>query len=138
MMRLLTGTFFAAVCFGADFTGIWTGQLPGRNGGDPVDVAFKLEQKGTAITGKQYGDYRSSPIVEGSAAGDQAVFVVVASEQAGNQINETRIRYTAVFKDGGLEVTRQRESSTNAGNKGGVQSRGGDGRATLTLRRLGK
>ncbi len=135
MRPLLAALLFSAACSAADFSGIWTGQLPGRNGGDPIDVAFKLEQKGTTITGKQYGDYRSSPIVEGSVTGDQAVFVIVASEQAGNQINETRVRFTAVYKDGELEVTRQREASTNAGNKGGVQFRG-DTKQTFKLRKL--
>lgn len=135
-MRLFAATvLFSACAFSADFSGIWTGQLPGRNGGDPIDIAFKLEQKGTAITGKQYGDYRSSPIVEGSVTGEQAEFVIVLSEQAGNQINETRVRFTAVFKDGELEVTRQREASTNAGNKGGVQFRG-ESKQTFKLRKL--
>lgn len=135
MTRWLALIFAASAALAADFTGIWTGQLPGRNGGDPIDLAFKLEQKGNTITGKQYGDYRSSPIVEGSATGDQAVFVIVISEQAGNQINETRVRFTATFKDGELEVTRQREASTNAGNKGGVQFKG-DTKQTFKLRRL--
>lgn len=135
MRHLLAALLFQAASFAADFSGIWTGQLPGRNGGDPIDVAFKLEQKGASITGKQYGDYRSSPIVEGSVTGEQAMFVIVTSEQAGNQINETRVRFTAVFKDGELEVTRQREASTNAGNKGGVQFRG-DTKQTFKLRKL--
>ena len=135
MIRAALISLFAPVLFSADFTGIWTGQLPGRNGREPVDIAFKLEQKGAVITGKQYGDYRSSPIVEGSVTGEEAVFVIVVSEQAGNQINETRVRYSAVFKDGEIEVTRQREGATNAANKGTVQFRG-DSKQTFKLRRL--
>ena len=119
---------------GADFSGIWTGQLPTRNG-EFVDVAFQFIQKGSAITGKQYGDYQSSPIAEGSVNGDEITFTVVAQEQAGNQINDTKLRFTGVLKDGALELTRERKESKNAGNGGGVQFKG-DSKQKLTVKRL--
>ena len=119
----------------ADISGIWVGQVKNRNG-DLTDVAFQLTQKGTAITGKLYGDYGSSPIVEGKIVGNAVMFVVVGQEQSGNQINTSRLRFTGSLKDGGIELIRERERSTNAGNGGGVESRNGLPRQTLFLKRL--
>lgn len=111
---------------GADLSGIWVGKLPTRNG-DFVDIAFQFSQSGTKLSGKLYGDYRSSPIVEGIVAGELVTFVVAASEQAGNQINESRLRFTGSMKDGEIELVRERESVTNAGNGGGAQTKTGLG-----------
>ena len=134
----MRSVFLAALCAAslsaADFSGIWTGQVPTRNG-EFTDVAFRIVQKGAAITGKQYGDYQSSPIVEGSVTGEEIVFTVVVQEQAGNQINETKHRFTGALKDGALELSRQRLESKNAGNGGVVQFKG-DSKQTLTLKRL--
>jgi hypothetical protein len=91
----------------ADVTGIWVGQMPTRNG-ETVDIAFQFTQNGTKISGKLYGDYKSSPIVEGLIAGDLVTFVVLAQEQAGNQINDSRLRFTGALKDGEIELTRER------------------------------
>ena len=49
---------------------------------------------------------------------DQVSFVVIAQEQAGNQINETRMRFTGTFKAGELELTRSREGVHDAANGG--------------------
>ncbi|MCI0364404.1 MAG: hypothetical protein L0219_11005 [Phycisphaerales bacterium] len=120
----------------ADLSGIWVGQIPpGRPGGDPQEIAFKFAQSGAILSGKLYGDYRSTPILEGKVTGDELTFVVFAQEQAGNQINETRLRFTGSLKDGELELTRERESSTNAGNGGVVQFRGNT-KQTIRLKRL--
>ena len=99
------------------------------------DIAFQFAQTGSKLSGKLYGDYQSAPIVEGTVAGRLVTFVVQASEQAGNQINQTRIRFTGTLQDGVMELIRERESSTNAGNRGGVQSRG-NVRTTFKLKRL--
>lgn len=140
-MRRLTILLLATLPIAAvDLTGIWTGQVPARNN-ELQDVAFQLIQKGAALSGKLYGDYRSSPIVEGkvesSPDGDKVTFVILAQEQAGNQINETRLRYSGTLKDGQLELTRERESSTNAGNGGGTQTRvNPQAKTTIKLKRL--
>src|ERR1051325_5131724 len=105
----MTRYAFCLLLFGAlslsaaDVSGIWIGQVPTRNN-DLLDVAFKFVQNGTKLEGKLYGDYTSSAIIEGKITGDEFTFVVVAQEQAGNQINETRSRYTGVFKDGAIEM----------------------------------
>ena len=104
-----------------NLTGIWVGQIPQRNG-ELQDISFKLTQTGNTLSGKLYGDYRSSAIVEGKiSAYDQISFVVITQEQAGNQINDTRLRFTGCIHKDEIELTRERESATNAGNAGGVQ-----------------
>jgi hypothetical protein len=118
----------------ADFTGIWVGQIPARNG-DLLDIAFKLHQTGNKLEGKLYGDYQSTPIQEAVISGDLVTFIVIAREQAGNQINETRIRFTGKFNNGELELIRDREASTNAGNAGGVERRDAP-KQTFRLKRL--
>ena len=115
--------FLTAVLCGADVSGIWVGQIPARNG-ELQEIAFQFIQKGQTVTGKLYGDYGSTHISEGKITGDQISFVVVAQEQAGNQINSTRLRFTGCIQNGEIDLTRERERSTNAGNAGGVQFRG--------------
>jgi len=126
-------TWLLSLAFAADLTGIWTGQVTTRLG--PQDVTLKLEQQGTKITGKLYDDRGSSPISEGKAVGDIVIFVVAVQEQSGNQINDTRLRFTGTLRDGVLELARDRESSTIAGNSGGVFQRSSV-KQMLKLKRL--
>ena len=105
----------------ADLSGLWTGTLVGRNN-TVTDIAFQFTQKGAALSGKLYGDYKSSPIVSGTITADGLItFVVATQEQAGNEINEARVRFTGRLADGKLELTREREASTRAGSGAIVQ-----------------
>ncbi|MBM3724705.1 MAG: hypothetical protein FJW40_04690 [Acidobacteria bacterium] len=133
-MKWLCALLAAARLGAADLTGIWAGQVPGRNN-EMFDIAFQFAQAGEKLTGKLYGDYRSTPMVEGRVSGEKLSFVLVVQEQAGNQINDTRYRYEGVLKDGELELTRERVASTNAGNGGDVQFRGNT-KQTIKLKRL--
>ena len=119
----------------ADLTGIWVGRIPARNG-EMQDIAFQFRQTGTKLEGKLYGDYQSSPIVKGIVAGAALTFVVSGAEQAGNQINETRTRFTGHYGNGEIELMRERESSHNAGNSGAVEQRNNAPRQTFHLKRL--
>ena len=123
----------ALLFLAADLTGIWTGQVTTRGG--VQDVTIKLEQQGTKLTGKLYDDRGSSAISEGKTVGDVVIFVVAVQEQSGNQINDTRLRYTGTLRDGVLELARDRESSTIAGNSGGVFQRS-SAKQLLKLKRL--
>ena len=105
---------------GADLSGIWIGKMATRNG-EFQDIAFQLTQNGSKLTGKMYGDYQSTPIAVATIAGDVVTFVINAQEQSGNQINETRIRFTGKINGDEMELFRERESSVNAGNGGAVQ-----------------
>jgi hypothetical protein len=134
-MKSIAGLLLALPLVAADFTGIWVGQIPARNG-EMQDIAFQFRQTGSKLAGKLYGDYQSSPIVEGTVAGGLVTFVVSGAEQAGNQINETRTRFTGRIENGEIELTRERESSHNAGNSGVVEQRRNAPRQTFRLKRL--
>ena len=129
MRALLSALLLTLPLAAGDLSGIWVGQL------NTKDVAFQFSQKGDTLSGKLYGDYRSTPILEGKVSGDGLTFVVIAEEQSGNQINQTRLVFTGKLKDGRLDLTRQRESSTNAGNSGDSKPRAGKPEP-FTLKRL--
>ncbi len=111
----------AAVLFlsvAADLNGIWLGHMV-RPNGDKIDISMKLTQTGDRIGGKLYGDFRSNPVVEGTVTGDEVTFVVLATEQAGNEINQSRLKFTGRFVNANeLELTRERESVRSASNAG--------------------
>jgi hypothetical protein len=126
----------AAVMSAADLSGVWTGQLPGRNN-TFTDIAFKfVQQPGSgAITGKLYGDYASNAIVDGKIEGDKIEFVVVTREQRGNEINDTRFKFTGTFKDGEMELTRERQAVTKVASGEPVTVRN-DTKPVIKLKRL--
>jgi hypothetical protein len=133
-MRLAAGFLCACAAFGADISGMWMGQIPARN--QMLDIAFQFTQTGDTLSGKLYGDYESTAITEGRISGENVSFVVTAKEQAGKQINETRLRFTGTLKDGILELTRERESSKNAGNSGSAGPVRGNSKLTFRVKRL--
>jgi len=116
-------------------TGVWTGWIE-RPNGEPLDVAIQLIQKGETLTGKVYDDYKSPPVMEGKVVGDRVSFVVVVAEQAGNEIRQSRYRYEGKVVEGQIEMTRDRESSINAANGGGVQPPRNATKQTFRLKRL--
>src|SRR5690242_1209157 len=66
----ICAALFIAPALGADdVSGIWTGQIAGRNG-EPQDITFRFKQEGTVLTGKMYGDGDDIPITAGKIAGD--------------------------------------------------------------------
>ena len=98
------------------------------------DFAFQFVQKGTTLTGKLYLDYSSTPILKGTIDGDRITFQVVAREQAGNEINQSVLRFTGTLKDGEIEITREREEIRAAGNSGAAFAK--PGAQTFRLKRL--
>lgn len=133
-MRLMASFVLGgALVTGADLSGLWIGRIPAGRQGALQDITFKLAQNGTTLTGKLYGDYRSGAITEGSVLGDEVSFVATAQEQFGNEIINTRLKFTGSFKDGELELTRQRDGATTAGNGDGAQLRA-NANAKITFR----
>lgn len=104
----------AALLLAADVSGIWVGQIPAGRAGAMIDIAFQLVQQGDQIRGKLYGDYRSGEIVEGKAEGGEIWFVVLSPEQAGNEINQARLRFAGCLDNDTLHLTRTREASVRA------------------------
>ena len=137
MKRLAAAVVAAASALSAaDLTGVWTGQLPGRNN-TFTDISFKLIQSGAAITGKLYGDYSSYQIVEGKIEADRIEFVVVTREQRGNEINDTRFKFSGTVKEetGEMELTRERQSVAKVGSGEPVTVRN-DTKPVIKLKRL--
>jgi len=134
-IRLFIAALLCALStLAADISGIWVGQVPGRNG-EPQDVAFKFTQNGSALAGKLYGDYQSSPITKGIIAVDLITFTITVSEQSGNQINDSKLRFSGTIKNGEMELTREREGATIAGNGGSVSFKG-NAKQKFRLKRL--
>ncbi len=98
--------------WGGDLSGIWYGEVAGRRG--PQDISFQFVQEGGRLSGKLYQDQGSSPIVDGSVDGDGFTFLVVAREQAGNQINLVSYQYVGRVLEDQLEVTRERVGAVDA------------------------
>jgi len=98
-------------------------------------VSFEFLQKGAVLTGKQYDDMESTPIVKGTVSGDLVSFVLVRQEQAGNEINQTRIRFTGKVVGDTIEIYRERESSTRSGSSAGAFLRN-NARQAFKLKRL--
>jgi hypothetical protein len=139
---LITSLLCAATLPAADFGGTWLGEVPFAFNGQYLrlsqQVAIKLVQNGTTLTGKLYGDYQNAPIIEGKVTGDAIDFIVIAQEQQSNQIVESRLHFTGTLqKDGAIEITRTRESATNAGNSGVYKTnKAGSTKQTFLLKRL--
>lgn len=111
---ILSGCLLAQGLVAADLSGIWLGEIPSRRGA-PADISFQFVQEGDTLAGKLYEDFGSSPLTEGAVTGDAFTFVVIAREQAGNQINLVSYRYEGKLVEGGeLELTRERFRAVDA------------------------
>jgi|ERR1700733_5602990 len=138
---LMTAALFAATLSAADFGGTWIGEIPIQSNGQRLhlaqQIAFQLIQDGATLSGKLYGDYVNSPIIEGKVSGDTIDFVAITQEQQGNQINQSRLHFTGTLKaDGSIELSRVRENSTNAGNGGAYKGKATNAKQTFVIRRL--
>jgi hypothetical protein len=92
----------------ADATGIWTGQLPGRNG-TSQDITFKFIQKDNTLSGKLYGDFLSTPFSGGKIDGSQVTFTISTREQVGNLFNDVKHVFTGTFDGTEFHLTRERQ-----------------------------
>ena len=89
----------------ADITGIWTGQLTGRNG-QKEEVAFEFKVNGPALTGKMFGDEFDLKLEEGALSGDEIKFIVTTTNYYSG--NQQKAQYTGVVKGNEMELTRSR------------------------------
>jgi hypothetical protein len=124
-MLVSTAAAVAVLFTVADLNGMWLGYMLNRRG-DKVDVSFKLTMDAAGkVSGKQYGDFRSSPVVEGLVRGNDVEFIVLATEQSGNEIHQSRLRFSGKFlNDNEIELNRERESVRAVGNSGNANTKG--------------
>jgi hypothetical protein len=138
MQRVTAAILFAlsvASLPAADLSGFWLGSVTGGGRRNQVqDVTFQFIQSGATLTGKLYVDYGSTPILKGTIDGDKIAFQVLVREQAGNEINQSVLRFTGTLKDGEIEITREREEIRAAGNSGAAFAK--PGTQTFRLKRL--
>jgi hypothetical protein len=106
-MRRLVPILLAAATLAAasDITGIWVGQLPGRNG-NVDDVAFRFKLEGQSLTGKVLGDEFDLTIAEASVIGDQVRFTVTTTNYYSG--GKTKFLYTGTVKGVEMELVRER------------------------------
>lgn len=105
MKGLLLLLFAAAAAFASDLTGIWVGQIPGRNGGVD-DIAFRFKLDGQSLTGKLFGDEFDLPITDAAQTGDQVKFVITTTNYYSG--GKTKFQYTGTIKGDELELVRER------------------------------
>jgi len=126
----------ALLILAADLTGTWTGQYPGGREGAMLDIAFQFRQSGTELTGKIYGDYQSFSISQGVVSGGLVTFAIAGAEQAGNQVNTSRLRFAGrLLSTGELELIREREAM-NDGVNGAKANFRPTPKLTMRLKRL--
>ncbi len=115
-MRLLWAILLTApLLSAADLTGTWVGLIENEDPRRSQDLAFRFEQNGTTLSGKQYGDEGGSAFDGGRVAEDGTVrFEVVIREQQGNQVNEVLYEYQGRVEAGVIELRRERASAKDA------------------------
>jgi hypothetical protein len=126
-MRLFLSYAFSLTLFGADVTGIWSGQTTDRNG-DGHDISFRFVQSGSTLTGKMYGDNESTPIADARISGNEVTFSVTAELNG----SITKFIYTGAIDGNVLELTRQRVV-TNAAD---ANEKGENKRESIKLKRV--
>jgi hypothetical protein len=92
---------------GADVTGKWTAQVPGRNGATR-EQTFTLKADGEKLTGSVTGFQGNEvAIQDGKIAGDDISFTVTMSFQG----NEVKQMYKGTVSGEEIKFTRQREGN---------------------------
>ena len=128
MLRVcLAGSLLAMSLLGADVSGIWTCQVPGRDGA-MQDLSFQFVQNGDTLTGKMYGDNASTPIADAKISGNQITFSV--RSQLNGQLN--KLVYTGTVEGNEMRVKRERQPPPAAANP----ARGANQNQVLVLKRL--
>jgi hypothetical protein len=92
---------FAVAAWGADVTGKWVAQVPGRNGNQ--EMTFNLKQDGDTVTGTITGGRGDQTISDGKVEGDNISFVVNL-EFNGNKIAQN---YKGTVAGDEIKFTRE-------------------------------
>lgn len=92
---------------GADVSGKWTAQVPGRNG-QTREQTFTFKADGEKLTGSVSGMQGAEiPIADGKIAGDDITFNVTMNFQG----NEVKSSYKGTLAGDEIKFTRSREGS---------------------------
>ena len=101
-MRALAALLSLSVAaFGADVSGTWTGQAPGR-GGNIVTQTYTFKVEGDKLTGAVAGPLGQLAIGDGKAEGDKISFSQTTTVGGMN----VTLRYTVIVKGDTIELKR--------------------------------
>ena len=92
----------AWLAFGADISGVWTAQVPGR-GGDPQETTFNFKVSGDQLTGSVVTSRGERPIENGKVVGDDVSFTQTM-EFGGNQV---KLLFKGKVSGSEIKFTRQ-------------------------------
>jgi len=101
---LVVTILFLAVSIGAaaaDLAGMWTAQVPGRNGTRDTKFTFKVD--GDKLTGTMSVEGQDTVIADGKVSGDNLSFTA-SVDRGGNMI-----KFTYYGKINGAEIQFKRE-----------------------------
>lgn len=94
----------AWTAFGADVSGAWTAQVPGR-GGQMQEYTLNFKADGANLTGSIVSPRGESPIENGKISGDEISFTQTL-EFGGNQM---KFLYKGKVSGNEIKFTRERE-----------------------------
>lgn len=83
----LLSTLLAIAAFAADVSGKWVAEMPGRGGGNPMQITFDLKADGNTLTGTVGSPQGQTAITDGKIDGDTITFSVTR-EMQGNTIKQ--------------------------------------------------
>jgi hypothetical protein len=114
-MRVIAGLLlFSWALAAADITGIWMGEVAGRNG-EKQDLAFQFQTAKGAVTGVMFGDEFDLPVQDLKLDGDHVTFSV----ETINYYDGRRIRtaYKGTLSENILELTREQVTPDASGKQ---------------------
>ena len=117
VMRTLVRLFavwvsLAGSLVAADLTGIWMGEVPGRNG-EKQDLAFRFQTVKGEVTGVMFGDEFDLPVQELRVEGERISFSVTnVNFYDGKKV---RTIYSGVLTGKTLELTKEQAKAADPG-----------------------
>ncbi len=128
--RLIAGVlWFSLIMPATGLTGIWTGQLTGRND-EKLDVAFQFKLNKDLQTGVMFGDEFDLPVEDLKVSGDSISFSITTTNYYDGR--RTKFVFTGTIGDKEMQLTRERTGAPAGGNGNNKQ----DAKQTFTLKKL--
>jgi hypothetical protein len=92
--------FVAVAAFGADISGKWKSESPGRDG-TPMTTNYTFNVEGEKLTGTVSGRQGDTAISDGKVAGDEISFIVVRNFRG----EERKIQYKGKVSGDEIKLT---------------------------------
>lgn len=125
----VSGLILSLLLSGADIAGVWTGQVPGRDG-EKQDISFQIKLNKNALTGKMFGDEFDVPIQDLQVSGDRISFYVTTTNYYDG--SQTKFVFSGTVAGKEMQLTRERPGVESAG----PDAKKRDAKQTFTVKRL--